>query len=140
MSARIWEQSGAIPWRTTADGSVEVLLITSRTSGELIVPKGLVEAHLGVVGSAAEEAWEEAGVRGTMCHRQVGSYRKRKWGGICEVALFMMEVTEVSSDWLESDERERVWVPLADAASRVGPPGLAEVMSELPLLADELRK
>ena len=57
----IYRQSGAVPFRIR-DGAIEVLLITSQTSGHWIIPKGIVEPELSSAASAAQEAYEEAGV------------------------------------------------------------------------------
>lgn len=55
-------QSGAIPYRWYAQ-QLQVLLTTSRRNKRWIIPKGLIEYHLSAADSAAQEAWEEAGVR-----------------------------------------------------------------------------
>jgi 8-oxo-dGTP pyrophosphatase MutT (NUDIX family) len=61
----IYRQSGAVPFRVR-DGTIEVLLITSLTSGRWIIPKGIIEPQLSSAASAAQEAFEEAGVRGEL--------------------------------------------------------------------------
>jgi 8-oxo-dGTP pyrophosphatase MutT (NUDIX family) len=61
----IYRQSGAVPFRVR-DGTIEVLLITSLTSGRWIIPKGIIEPPLSSAASAAQEAFEEAGVRGEL--------------------------------------------------------------------------
>ncbi|MBX2796601.1 MAG: dual specificity protein phosphatase family protein [Myxococcales bacterium] len=124
------EQAGVIAWRRGVFGC-EVLLVTSRTSGRWVVPKGMVEAHLGSVDSAAEEAWEEGGVRGEVHPVAVGHYHYEKWGQQLRVTLYPMRVTEVLDDWPEADERERIWVPLRDAAGRVREPELVQVLAQL---------
>ena len=46
------------------DKKLKVLIITSRTTKRWIIPKGWMQPKLGASGSAAVEAWEEAGVLG----------------------------------------------------------------------------
>ena len=55
-------QYAALPWRKRADGNVEVLLITSRESRRWVIPKGWPIKTLKPGPSAAQEAFEEAGV------------------------------------------------------------------------------
>jgi len=123
------EQSGVIPWRIQ-DGTIEILMVTSRQTGEWIVPKGSVEDHLGPLESAIEEAWEEAGARGTIDPDPVGAYRYEKYGWTLEVTLYPLRVTSLEDEWLEDAEREREWVSHEAAIARVRNPGLAAVLTE----------
>lgn len=125
-----YEQSAAVPYRI-ADGHAEVLLITSISKGRWIVPKGVVEPHLTPAASAAQEAYEEAGVRGTAEGPALGHYRYEKWGGVCRVEVFALRVTEVLDPWPEKDARKRAWVPIADAAERVAEKKLAKLIRKL---------
>jgi phosphohistidine phosphatase len=61
----IYRQSAVIAYRRRPRG-VEVLLITSRKGTRWVLPKGVVEPGLSPATSAAKEALEEAGVRGTV--------------------------------------------------------------------------
>ncbi|MEO0600556.1 MAG: NUDIX domain-containing protein [Myxococcota bacterium] len=124
------QQAGVVAWRSQM-GRIEVLLVTSRSSGRWIVPKGEIEAHLGRLGSAVEEAWEEGGVRGDGDPRELGGYLYTKWDRETRVGLYALRVTSVHRAWPEAAERSRAWVPLRDAAGRVGEPGLAEFFGEL---------
>lgn len=123
-------QAGVIPWRSVGP-NVEVLLVTSRTTGHWVVPKGMIEDELGPAGSAEEEAWEEAGAYGELHPVPVGAYRYEKYGLVHEVTLFSLRVDELRRDYPEADERERVWVPLSRAAAEVGPEDLARLFDEL---------
>jgi protein-tyrosine phosphatase/ADP-ribose pyrophosphatase YjhB (NUDIX family) len=121
-------QAGVIAWRHGPDGR-EVVLVTSTRTGRWGVPKGMVEADLGVVRSAVEEGWEEAGVRGVVGEPAVGAYTYVKWGRPHRVELFALRVTETADVWPEQRDRERVWVPLAAAAAQVESPELATVLA-----------
>lgn len=108
-------QSAVAPLRETSDG-VEVMLVTSLKKKRWILPKGIVEPGMSPAESAAKEAWEEAGVKGTVADRSFGHYSTRKWGGVCRVDLFRLDVLSVSEEWLESDRRDRGWFTLEEAA------------------------
>ncbi|MEL6104638.1 MAG: NUDIX domain-containing protein, partial [Planctomycetota bacterium] len=56
-------QSGAIPHLEVA-GEVHLVLITSHTTGGWVLPKGSIEPGMTPEESAANEAFEEAGVIG----------------------------------------------------------------------------
>jgi phosphohistidine phosphatase len=117
--AYFYRQCAAIPYRRT-DGKLEILLVTSRKARRWILPKGIVEPGLSPRESAAKEALEEAGVDGTIAEHPLGTYRYKKWGAICEVEVFPLEVQCVlpDEDWDESD-RERVWLRPKQALKRL---------------------
>ncbi|MCY1235461.1 hypothetical protein D9M72_480780 [compost metagenome] len=74
---------------------------------------------------AAEiEAWQEAGVRGKVRKKPVGSYTYLKSlddGDVvpCVVDIFQIEVDEVADDFKERGERVLAWVSPDEAARRV---------------------
>ena len=109
-----YTQSAVIPYRCL-DDSVEVLLITSRRGRRWIFPKGVVEPRESAPTSAAREAYEEAGVRGTVDPSRLGSYTYQKWGGTCTVEVFPLLVQEVLTTWPESRTRLRQWFSIPDA-------------------------
>lgn len=115
-------------WRS---GRVEVLLITSRGSGRWIVPKGWPISGLSPSASAAQEAWEEAGVVGEANDRCLGvySYRKRKKRAVpIPVMAYAVHVTALRREFPERGQRRRKWVPLKKAASQVRDPELARLL------------
>lgn len=119
-------QSGVIPWRLKR-GSLEVLLVTSSSGRRWVIPKGIIEKHLSPIASASREALEEAGVEGVVDPASLGSYSYEKWGGVCDVEVFAMEVSTVHPTWEES-HRRRKWLPPEDAAERVRRPKLARLI------------
>src|SRR5947207_2113827 len=125
--AWLYRQSGVIPYRMV-DGKPEVMLVTSVRRGRWIIPKGVIERDLSAADSACKEAWEEAGVRGAVVGRSIGSYEYGKWGGTCSVAVFLMEVNAEEDDWPERKERRRKWMPVKKAAKRVDEPRLEELI------------
>src|SRR5690554_2758136 len=68
------KQFGAIPVRFTPEGQLEIMLITSRQTRRWIVPKGWPMKGLEGHDTAAREAFEEAGVNGSISDRPIGSY------------------------------------------------------------------
>ena len=70
-------QYAALPWRMT-DGTLEVLLLTSRGTGRWVIPKGWPHDSFSSAHSAAQEAYEEAGIRGAITREPIGSYRYDK--------------------------------------------------------------
>ena len=122
------QQYAALPWRQ-AQG-VEILLITSRETGRWVIPKGWPMPGHDAAESAAQEAYEEAGVRGQMTAKAIGhyGYSKRLRGGAkmhFRVDVFAMEVTEILDLWPEAHERTRQWLSSAEAAVHVNEPELA---------------
>lgn len=114
----------------------EVLLITSRDTGRWVIPKGWPMEGRSLAHAALQEAWEEAGVRGRVEMAELGRFRydKRQDSGFAlpvEVALYPVEVLELSSDFPEHDERDRQWFTLARAAALVQETGLQAILREL---------
>lgn len=119
-------QSAVIPWRQRR-GRLEVLVITSRSGRRWGIPKGLIERGMTALASAQCEALEEAGVEGVPDPEPVGVYRYEKWGGICEVEVYAMQVQVVHDAW-DEDDRERRWLPAEMAAERVGRRALGKIL------------
>jgi 8-oxo-dGTP pyrophosphatase MutT (NUDIX family) len=61
----ILHQAGVIAYRIQ-DGKVRVLLMTSRDTGRWIIPRGNIKPGVTPCRAAEQEAYEEAGVRGTI--------------------------------------------------------------------------
>lgn len=123
----VFAQSAAIPYRIK-NGSPRVLLITSRRRRRWIFPKGIIEEWQSPQEAAADESYEEAGVRGSVVGDSVGRYEYEKWGGTCRVEVFLLRVEEVLPDWPESDFRERKWVGIEEALELVDNDGLGRVL------------
>lgn len=127
----IYRQSAALPYRLR-DDALEVLVITSRKGKRWVLPKGIVEPGMTAAASAAKEAREEAGVEGWILQQGIGTYERKKWGGICEVEVFPMEVTSEQRQWPESAIRRREWVTLDEAQKRLGEETLRQILCRLP--------
>jgi 8-oxo-dGTP pyrophosphatase MutT (NUDIX family) len=128
-------QVAALPWRRTADGQFEVLLVTSRGSGRWVLPKGWPENREEPHQAAEREAAEEAGVSGSISSQRIGHfyYAKALPSGMewrCEVSVYPMEVDQVAEKWPERKKRTRRWFAPKDAARLVDEPGLAELIAD----------
>ena len=67
-------QVAALPYRISATGELEVLILTSRGTGRFIVPKGWPMKGLKNRDAAAREAVEEAGVTGVLGKTPMGNF------------------------------------------------------------------
>jgi len=128
-------QCAALPFRNRS-GTTMILLVTSRDTGRWVLPKGWVEPRVTASDQAAREAFEEAGIVGTISADSIGSYAypKRLPRGAskrCKVAVYPLEVDRLERDWPEKGERVRRWFSLRTAASLVEEVELAEVMLRL---------
>ena len=126
-------QYGVLPYRMTSDGSLSLLLVTSRDTGRWVLPRGNLVAGLSPPLSAAREAFEEAGVVGALLDRPTGSYRykkRRRSGRLvdAEVTLYPLKVAELKPDWPERGQRELRWFSPEEAAAAVDEPGLKSII------------
>jgi 8-oxo-dGTP pyrophosphatase MutT (NUDIX family) len=116
-------QAAAIPVR---DGTV--CLVTSQSGNHWVVPKGSLEPGLTAAETALKEAWEEAGLAGTLDRDPVGTYLYEKSGNCYHVTVFLMQVTAASADWPERELRVRRWVRPQQAIAWVRPQALRGVL------------
>ena len=122
-------QYGAIPY-TVVNGQMVVLLITSRGRGKWIFPKGRLISGKAPWESAAQEAYEEAGVEGVIEQTPIGSYIlpiTDERAHPVEVKMFPLLVTHQREDWREMGQRYRHWAVLAEAKRLITHKGLADV-------------
>ena len=114
-------QYGALPYRFGAAGEYQLLLVTSRSTGRWIIPKGWPIDGLAPHLSAAREAYEEAGVRGEAGAEPIGTFRHRKTltGRLLHVTVYPLAVTEQLDRWPERFQRQRRWFITSEAAHAV---------------------
>ncbi|MCR6630895.1 MAG: NUDIX hydrolase [Magnetospirillum sp.] len=129
---KILVQYAALPYRIE-DGHPLVLLVTSRETRRWILPKGQPERKLAAHQVAEAEAYEEAGLIGTVFKTpfaQFDSIKRLKNGREmpCVVRVYLLEVAHQLAAWPEKDERERRWMSPGEAALMVGEPGLVRVL------------
>ena len=123
-------QYAALPYRRSADGALEIMLVTSRATRRWVIPKGWPMKGRKPHDAAAREAFEEAGVIGDVGRRSIGSYRydKRLKGGDvvpCRVEVFPLDVKVQRKRWPEKGQRETQWFSPRRAAEAVDEAGLS---------------
>jgi 8-oxo-dGTP pyrophosphatase MutT (NUDIX family) len=126
----VFKQSGVIPYRIR-EGKVEILLVTSSSRKNWIVPKGWIEPFMSSAESAAKEAREEAGILGNLLAPAIGTYEERKLGFTYSVEIFLMRVETVLEDWAEASKRNRQWYSLSKASDRVKKAELKQMLEKL---------
>lgn len=136
------QQYAALCHRIGADGRLEVMLLTSRETGRWVIPKGWPMGEKPSHEVAAQEAYEEAGVRGRVQEQPFGhyDYQKRLKSGLevdCRVQVHTLEITTLEDDFPERDQRKRVFVSPREAASRVDEPGLKRLIRAFGSLGPE---
>ena len=110
----------AIPYRTTAAGGIEVLLVTSRGKGRWILPKGKVEPGMTASQSAEQEVYEEAGATGVVDQISLASFDIVASANARDrLQIFALEVSTLALIWPEMFQRQRRWASLEDAANLV---------------------
>ena len=130
-------QVAALPIRMGIDGKPQVLLITSRETGRWVIPKGWPMSDRSDPKAALQEAFEEAGVKGQIVKKPVGTYRyvkimpKGTDDLDVEVTVYLLTVDEELRRWPEKDERIRDWVSPKVAASRVDEKELRDILLTL---------
>jgi 8-oxo-dGTP pyrophosphatase MutT (NUDIX family) len=131
------EQYGAICYRWDADaGAYLALLITARGSGRWVIPKGGPMKGKSPRQVAAREAFEEAGIKGKVGKKPIGSYSylKRREDGTnapCLVDVFALEVSATAETFKEHGQRQLSWVRLAEAGRQVEEPELRSLFAKL---------
>lgn len=123
MRSHTVRQAGVLAIR---DG--HVCLVTSRSGRRWVIPKGQIDPGHTPPQAAAIEAWEEAGLVGTVDDDPLGSFHYVKYGVRHHVIVYRLRVEQVKSNWPERDQRRREWVPAIDAAERVIEGGLRDLI------------
>lgn len=131
-------QVAAVPYRMGSQ-DVEVLIVTSRRNSRWIIPKGWPQKGRSLAATAEQEAWEEAGVRGTIPSDALGRYRASKqtnkgYDVATDVVVFPLLVERMAEAWPEQAFRDRAWHSFAEATDRLADRQLAR------LLVDSLQR
>lgn len=132
-------QVGALVYRCGAETGPEILLMSSRETGRAVIPKGWPMRGKSDAKAAAVEAWEEAGVRGRVGRRPVGTYRYWKrlddHFRLLRVDVFPLRATAADADFPERGERRFAWLPQSEAALVVDDPELGALIRDADLAA-----
>ena len=125
-------QIAALPVRLSADGTVDVYLVTSRGSGRWIIPKGNPIRGLAPQDVAAREAREEAGLVGPVLSRRLGSFEFQRVRGVvgetCLIDVYPMHVEKQLKDFPEKRDRTVRLCNLDTALAIVASRPLAEII------------
>ena len=128
-------QVAALPYRHTAEGVAQILLLTSRQTGRFILPKGWPMKGRRDCVAAAQEASEEAGVVGTFHEQSVGSfhYWKRLKGSFVPVTVdvYPLHVQQELDEWQERKSRRRAWLKLEQASLLIDEPELVSILEDI---------
>ncbi|MEM6595080.1 MAG: NUDIX hydrolase [Pseudomonadota bacterium] len=133
LKREVRTQFGALCYRIHNEAT-QVLLVTSRTKGRWIIPKGWPVEGATPAEAAATEAYEEAGVTGKTFNICLGLYSYTKImaeGEVdlpCAVSVFPVKVKKVLRDYPEKAERKRKWFSTKKAAARVREPELRKIL------------
>jgi 8-oxo-dGTP pyrophosphatase MutT (NUDIX family) len=127
-------QVAALCWRRSEKG-VRILLITSRETGRWVIPKGWPMRNRSEAQAAAREAWEEAGLRGSISERSLGLYTYQKLLApgrsiACVVRVYPLAAEEMLRRYPESGQRRIRWFSPAKAAQRVAEPELRALIRD----------
>jgi 8-oxo-dGTP pyrophosphatase MutT (NUDIX family) len=136
------QQYAALPYRRRGDGSLEIMLVTSRETRRWVIPKGWPMKGRKPHASAAREALEEAGLIGKVGKTPIGTYRydKRLKGGEaapCAVEVFPLEVKSQRKHWPEQKQRSVRWFARDEAAEAVQESELRAIIRSLEALPAE---
>lgn len=113
------------------EGSLRVVVVTSRADGEWILPKGNFETHLAPHEVAALEAWEEAGLRGSVKRSSATKINLEIRGEATRLTCFRMKVDEIAESWPEDHQRERRIVRLRKAHQLLRKSGFSSILDEM---------
>lgn len=129
-------QIAALCWREV-EGETQVLLITSRDTGRWILPKGWPMKGRSLGDAAQIEAWEEAGVTGTVSPLPIGSYTYQKQSNrvpgtllTLDVQVYAVMVEDMARKYPEVGQRRRKWFRPEKAARKVDEEGLAALLRD----------
>jgi predicted phosphate transport protein (TIGR00153 family) len=127
------QQYGVLPYYVDQEGTLRILLITSRDTGRWVIPRGNPMPGLPPRQAAAQEAFEEAGLTGLVGEQEIGAYRyekrrKKNPPVMADVRIFPLQITVQSRHWPERHQRETRWFTREAAAEAVYEPELKELL------------
>jgi ADP-ribose pyrophosphatase YjhB (NUDIX family) len=131
-NGKILQQVSALPYRVLKDGSVQILLITTRETRRFTLPKGWRMKGKSPQKAATIEAKQEAGVKGKIKRGPVGSYFYWKRDLSCflpiRVTVYPLKAQTILSRWKERGQRLRKWLRPSEAALLVDEPELVSLL------------
>ena len=116
---------GVIPFRGTGNENIEFLIVSTK-NGNWGLPKGNLMKKLGSKGTALQEAYEEAGIIGSVVDQKISAKVKGKI-----MAFYPMEVKNELAVWPESEWRQRKWIYSNEAKDYLNHGSLRSILKEL---------
>ena len=139
------KQVGALPYRLTKSGDLEVLLVTSRGTGQWIIPKGWPIDGVSDPEAAAREAYEEAGLMGVVDGKQIGTFAYEKETKESEdlspfiAEIYPMKVDRQLAFWPEFSQRRTTWLSIDLAIQTVTNASLAALLASAKPILEKAR-
>lgn len=101
-----------------------------------MIPKGWPIPGMSLANAAAREAFEEAGVEGTVDSTPLGNFRHTKQHpalGLLDVSIVVhpLAVSHELTEWPEYGQRERKWFSIKQVAFNVDSDELKKLIMEL---------
>jgi 8-oxo-dGTP pyrophosphatase MutT (NUDIX family) len=129
---KLYLQYAALPFRREL-GDLFVMLVTSRETKRWVIPKGWPEKNLKPYQVAEAEAFEEAGLKGSIARTPLAAFEyakliDAKQTVTCLVDVFPLKFENVLDQWPEKAQRKRAWMRPAEAAAAVGEKGLKRLL------------
>lgn len=126
-------QVAALCYRVNSKKKFEVLLITSRGSKRWVPPKGWPIDGLTADEAAAQEAFEEAGVKGQVSRTALGCYAytnnpEQAGSPPAEAIIFPLQVKKLAKNFKEKGQRKIKWFSPKMAAMLVQEPKLKKII------------
>lgn len=128
-------QFAALCFRQKKGKSHEILLVTSRKTGRWVPPKGWPMKGKSAENAAAQEALEEAGVKGIIHSIALGRYKfhrteRKKPHPSQEAYIFPLEVSKQTNKFKEAGQRKVKWFSPKKAAMLVREPKLKKIIRD----------
>lgn len=128
-------QYAALCYRKRKGKGYQILLVTSRGNGRWIPPKGWPMKGKSPEIAAAQEAFEEAGVKGQVHDTALGRYKYRRENAnssklSAEAYIFPLEVRKMAKDFKEKGQRKIRWFSPKKAAMLVREPKLKQIIRD----------
>lgn len=114
---------GVLPY-TEDNGKKELVLVTSKTRRNWILPKGRRISGKSGAASALQEAYEEAGLLGRIKGSKAIRVVIRRRGKKILLILYPMRVEKILKRWPESKYRKRLSVSMQKAHRVMDCPGM----------------
>lgn len=128
------EQAAALPYRFE-NGSLKIMLITSRGTRRFTLPKGWPMKKRSMADVARIEAQEEAGIEGNVARSTIGHYlywkRLKRVFIPVKVRVYPLQVQCEKAQWPEYEQRQRKWLSTEEVGLLVDEPQLMSLIAAL---------